>query len=48
MVVYSPDDILAVEQYLADLAVSSRCGIAAASLKRALGESIVRLISPLR
>lgn len=47
MVVYSPDDILAVEQYIESPAVNSRCGIAAASLKRALGESIVRLVSPL-
>jgi len=47
MVVYSPDDIVAVEQYIEDLALNCRCGIAAASLKRALGESIVRLVSPL-
>lgn len=47
MIVYSRDDIRAVEQYMDNLALHSRCGVAGASLARALGESIVRLVSPL-
>ncbi len=47
MVVYSRQDIPAVEEYMSNLALHSRCGVAEASLTRALGESIVRLVSPL-
>ncbi len=47
MFVYSRPDIAAIKQYIEELAVQTQCGIADASLPRALGESIVRLISPL-
>ena len=47
MCVYSPDDIKEVETYIEQLAVQTQCGIAPAKLPRTLGESIIRLISPL-
>ena len=47
MFVYSSEAITEVEAYIKDLMMHTRCGIAEASLLRALGESIVRLISPL-
>lgn len=47
MLVYSRSEILAVQEYIENLLLHSQCGVAAASLKRDLGESIVRLISPL-
>jgi cardiolipin synthase len=47
MFVYSPDEINAVKAYIKDLMLHTRIGIAHASLIRALGESIVRLVSPL-
>jgi len=47
MFVYSADEIREVEEYIEELMVQSRCGIADASLLRTLGESIVRLVSPL-
>ena len=47
MLIYSRDDIIAVERYIEGLSPHCRLGIAAASLKRALGESMVRLVSPL-
>jgi cardiolipin synthase len=47
MFVYGRDDIRAVADYIEDLMTNSQCGIAEASLLRQLGESIVRLVSPL-
>ena len=47
MFVYSPESVTAVEAYVEDLMSQTRSGIAEASLPRALGESIVRLVSPL-
>ncbi|MEN8127376.1 MAG: cardiolipin synthase [Planctomycetota bacterium] len=47
MLVYSPNAIAEVEAYIEDLMANSRSGIAEASLLRTLGESIVRLVSPL-
>jgi len=47
MFVYGRQDIQAVADYLEDLMLHSQCGIAPASLPRQLGESIVRLASPL-
>ena len=47
MFVYSSEAITEVEAYIKDLMMHTRCGIAEASLLRALGESIVRLVSPL-
>jgi cardiolipin synthase len=47
MFVYSADDIRAVQDYIEELMIHTRCGIAEASLIRSLGESIVRLVSPL-
>lgn len=47
MFVYSPEAIGAVEAYIEELMTHSRTGIAEASLLRTLGESIVRLVSPL-
>ncbi|MBC8378619.1 MAG: hypothetical protein H8E62_05540 [Planctomycetes bacterium] len=45
--VYSPDEIAAVKQYIEDIMGQCDCGIGQAGLPRALGESIVRLVSPL-
>ena len=47
MFVYSAEEIRAVQEYIEDLMAQSSCGIAQASLIRQLGESIVRLVSPL-
>ncbi len=47
MFVYSPDAIGAVEVYIEELMTHTRCGIAEASLLRTLGESLIRLVSPL-
>ena len=47
MFVYSPDEIAAVEHYIENIMGQCDCGIGAASLPRALGESVVRLVSPL-
>ncbi|MHC4962444.1 MAG: cardiolipin synthase [Planctomycetota bacterium] len=47
MFVYSPEAINEIETYIEDLMAHSKTGIAEASLPRALGESIVRLVSPL-
>jgi len=47
MFVYSSEAITEVETYIKDLMTQTRCGIAEASLLRALGESVVRLVSPL-
>jgi cardiolipin synthase len=47
MFVYSPEAINKVEAYIEDLMAHSQSGIAEASLLRALGESVVRLVSPL-
>ena len=47
MFVYSPEAINEVEAYIEELMTHTRCGIAEASLLRALGESVVRLVSPL-
>lgn len=47
MFVYSTDDIHAVQDYIEELMIHTRCGIAEASLIRSLGESVVRLVSPL-
>lgn len=47
MCVYSPETIKEVENYIEQIAVQTQCGIAPATLPRALGESIIRLISPL-
>lgn len=47
MIVYSRPEVLAVEEYMDNLATHSQCGVAGASLPRALAESVVRLISPL-
>jgi cardiolipin synthase len=47
MFVYSPNAINEIEAYIEDLMAHSKTGIAQASLPRALGESIVRLVSPL-
>jgi len=47
MFVYGPTAIGAVEGYIEDLMADTHPGIADASLPRALGESIVRLVSPL-
>jgi cardiolipin synthase len=47
MFVYNPEAINEVEAYIEELMTHTRCGIAEASLVRSLGESIVRLISPL-
>ena len=47
MFVYSPDEINAVEAYIKDLMLDTQIGIADASLIRTLGESMVRLVSPL-
>jgi len=47
MFVYSADEIRAVQDYIEGLMAQTRCGIAEASLIRQLGESIVRLVSPL-
>lgn len=47
MFVYSPEAINEVEAYIKDLMTHTRSGIPDASLLRALGESIVRLVSPL-
>ena len=47
MFVYSANEIRAVEEYIEELMAQARCGIAGASLIRSLGESIVRLVSPL-
>ena len=47
MFVYSTDEIQAVQTYIEDLMDHTSCGIADASLLRNLGESVVRLVSPL-
>jgi cardiolipin synthase len=47
MFVYSEPEIKAVQEYIEGLMVQARCGIVKASLIRSLGESIVRLVSPL-
>jgi cardiolipin synthase len=47
MFVYSADEIAAVEQYIESIMTECACGIGQASLGRALGESVVRLVSPL-
>jgi cardiolipin synthase len=47
MFVYSPNAINQIESYIEDLMAHSKSGIPEASLPRALGESIVRLVSPL-
>ena len=47
MFVYSADEITAVEQYIENIMAQCNCGIGQVSLPRALGESIVRLVSPL-
>lgn len=47
MFVYSPNAINEIQSYIEDLMAHSKTGIAEASLPRALGESIVRLVSPL-
>jgi cardiolipin synthase len=47
MFVYSAEEIHAVQEYIEDLMAQSSCGIGKASLIRQLGESIVRLVSPL-
>ena len=47
MFVYSAADIAAVAEYIEEIAVQTQCGIGGASLSRALGESIIRLVSPL-
>ncbi len=47
MFVYSASAISEVQAYIEELMTHSRCGITEASLLRTLGESIVRLISPL-
>jgi len=47
MSVYSAVAISEVEAYIEDLMIHTRNGIAEASLVRTLGESIVRLVSPL-
>ena len=47
MFVYSVDEITSVEQYIENIMAQCDCGIDAASLLRILGESVVRLISPL-
>lgn len=47
MFVYSRDEISQVEAYMEGLMAHAQCGIAEASLVRSLGESIVRLVSPL-
>ncbi len=47
MFVYSASTISEIQAYIEELMTHSRCGITEASLLRTLGESIVRLISPL-
>jgi cardiolipin synthase len=47
MFVYSASAISEVEVYIEELMTHTRSGIAEASLLRTLGESIVRLVSPL-
>jgi cardiolipin synthase len=47
MCLYSHNDIKQVETYIEQLSIKTQCGIAPATLPRALGESIIRLISPL-
>ena len=47
MFVYSESAIREVEAYIEELMTHTRSGIAEASLLRTLGESIVRLVSPL-
>lgn len=47
LLAYSPNAISEVEAYIEELMMHTRNGIADASLLRALGESIVRLVSPL-
>ena len=47
MFIYSADEIAEVEQYIENIMAQCACGIDAASLPRTLGESIVRLVSPL-
>ncbi|MHC5083743.1 MAG: cardiolipin synthase [Planctomycetota bacterium] len=47
MLVCSKPDVEKVADYIEDLALASQCGIAEASLPRALAESAVRLVSPL-
>lgn len=47
MFVYSTEEIQAVQTYIEDLMDHTHCGIADASLLRNLGESVVRLVSPL-
>ncbi|MBL7215737.1 MAG: PLDc N-terminal domain-containing protein [Phycisphaerae bacterium] len=47
MFVYSADEIAAVEHYMENIMAECACGIGQASLFRALGESVVRLVSPL-
>ncbi|MCE5187354.1 MAG: phospholipase D-like domain-containing protein [Planctomycetaceae bacterium] len=47
MIVYSREDILAVAEYIESLIPHCKCGVAGASLPRALGESVVRLVAPL-
>ncbi len=47
MFVYSRDEIAAVKHYIENIMTECTCGIGVASLPRALGESIIRLVSPL-
>lgn len=47
MFVYSRDEIAAVEHYIENIMTECACGIGHASLPRALGESVIRLVSPL-
>jgi cardiolipin synthase len=47
MFVYSAAEIAAVEDYFESIMADCACGIGAASLLRQLGESVVRLVSPL-
>ena len=47
MFVYSAAEITAVEDYFENIMADCACGIGSASLPRALGESVVRLVSPL-